>query len=52
MQKSSKPQPAAALDSRQLDLPLFAEPGSTLTSPSPAAPAAMPLASDAANCAA
>jgi len=27
MQKSSTPQPAAALDSRQLDLPLFEEPG-------------------------
>ena len=26
MQKSPTPQPAAALDSRQLDLPLFAEP--------------------------
>ena len=38
MQKSPTPQPAAALDNRQLDLPLFAEPGSTSSSPSPAAP--------------
>ncbi|WP_429300072.1 M48 family metallopeptidase [Paraburkholderia sp. GAS199] len=38
MQKSLKPQPAAALDSRQLDLPLFAEPGSTSSSPSPSSP--------------
>ncbi|HEX7936466.1 MAG TPA: SprT family zinc-dependent metalloprotease [Paraburkholderia sp.] len=40
MQKSSTPQPAAALDNRQLDLPLFAEPGSTSSSPSPSAPSA------------
>ncbi|VVD26984.1 M48 family metallopeptidase [Paraburkholderia dioscoreae] len=38
MQKSPTPQPAAALDNRQLDLPLFAEPGSTSSSPSPSAP--------------
>ncbi|MFP3565227.1 M48 family metallopeptidase [Paraburkholderia sp. SIMBA_030] len=38
MQKSPTPQPAAALDSRQLDLPLFAEPGSTSSSPSPSIP--------------
>ncbi|WP_345812883.1 SprT family zinc-dependent metalloprotease [Paraburkholderia sp. PREW-6R] len=38
MQKSPTSQPAAALDSRQLDLPLFAEPGSTSSSPSPSAP--------------
>ncbi|WCM20348.1 M48 family metallopeptidase [Paraburkholderia bryophila] len=38
MQKSPTSQPAAALDNRQLDLPLFAEPGSTSSSPSPAAP--------------
>jgi predicted metal-dependent hydrolase len=38
MQKSPTPQPAAALDNRQLDLPLFAEPGSTSSSPSPFAP--------------
>ncbi|MBW0449878.1 M48 family metallopeptidase [Paraburkholderia phenoliruptrix] len=40
MQKSPTPQPAAALDNRQLDLPLFAEPGSTSSSPSPSAPSA------------
>jgi predicted metal-dependent hydrolase len=38
MQNSPTPQVAAALDNRQLDLPLFAEPGSTSSSPSPAAP--------------
>ncbi|MFM0552597.1 SprT family zinc-dependent metalloprotease [Paraburkholderia sediminicola] len=38
MQKSPTPQSAAALDNRQLDLPLFAEPGSTSSSPSPSAP--------------
>jgi predicted metal-dependent hydrolase len=38
MQKSPTSQPAAALDNRQLDLPLFAEPGSTSSSPSPSAP--------------
>ncbi|WP_341313227.1 SprT family zinc-dependent metalloprotease [Paraburkholderia sp. IMGN_8] len=38
MQKSPTPQPAAALDSRQLDLPLFAEAGSTSSSPSPSTP--------------
>ncbi|MFL9894298.1 M48 family metallopeptidase [Paraburkholderia sp. RL17-381-BIF-C] len=38
MQKSPTPQHAAALDNRQLDLPLFAEPGSTSSSPSPSAP--------------
>ncbi|PRY05435.1 M48 family metallopeptidase [Paraburkholderia sp. BL25I1N1] len=38
MQKFPTPQPAAALDNRQLDLPLFAEPGSTSSSPSPSAP--------------
>ncbi len=37
MQKSPKPQPAAALDSRQLDLPLFAEPAVPMP-PSPAPP--------------
>jgi predicted metal-dependent hydrolase len=37
MQKSPTSQPAAALDNRQLDLPLFAEPGSTASSPSPSA---------------
>ncbi|MET3244059.1 putative metal-dependent hydrolase [Burkholderia sp. OAS925] len=42
MQKSPTPQPAAALDNRQLDLPLFAEPGSTSSSPSPSAPTATP----------
>ncbi|WOD18424.1 M48 family metallopeptidase [Paraburkholderia kirstenboschensis] len=42
MQKSPTPQPAAALDNRQLDLPLFAEPGSTSSSPSPSAPSATP----------
>jgi predicted metal-dependent hydrolase len=35
MQKSPTSQPAAALDNRQLDLPLFAEPGSMSSSPSP-----------------
>jgi predicted metal-dependent hydrolase len=40
MQKSPTSQPAAALDNRQLDLPLFAEPGSTSSSPTPAAPLA------------
>jgi predicted metal-dependent hydrolase len=44
MQKSPKPQPAAALDSRQLDLPLFEEPGRSESSP-PQKPAA-PLAPD------
>ncbi|GAB7527022.1 M48 family metallopeptidase [Paraburkholderia sp. 2C] len=44
MQKSSKPQPAAALDSRQLDLPLFEAPGLS-ESPSPQKPA-VPLAPD------
>ncbi|MCC8391970.1 M48 family metallopeptidase [Paraburkholderia sp. MMS20-SJTR3] len=39
MQKSPTPQPAAALENRQLDLPLFAEPGSTASSPSPVSPA-------------
>jgi predicted metal-dependent hydrolase len=38
MQKSPTSQPAAALDNRQLDLPLFAEPGSTSSSPSPSSP--------------
>jgi predicted metal-dependent hydrolase len=42
MQKSPTPQHAAALDSRQLDLPLFAEPGSMSSSPSPSAPSASP----------
>ncbi|CAH2930841.1 MAG: Zinc metalloprotease [uncultured Paraburkholderia sp.] len=42
MQKSPTPQPAAALDNRQLDLPLFAEPGSTLSSPLPSASGATP----------
>ncbi|NPT56312.1 M48 family metallopeptidase [Paraburkholderia elongata] len=37
MQKSPTSQPAAALDNRQLDLPLFAEPGSTSSSPTPSA---------------
>ncbi|CAG4893982.1 M48 family metallopeptidase [Paraburkholderia saeva] len=37
MQKSPTPQPAAALDSRQLDLPLFAEPAVPMP-PSPASP--------------
>lgn len=55
MQKSPTSQPAAALDNRQLDLPLFAEPGSTSSSPSPSAPSpgspvaqppAVPLAPD------
>ncbi|MFM0499552.1 M48 family metallopeptidase [Paraburkholderia caffeinilytica] len=40
MQKSPTSQPAAALDNRQLDLPLFAEPGSTSSSPTPSAPSA------------
>src|SRR6202000_2222158 len=44
MQKSPKPQPAAALDSRQLDLPLFEAPGLS-ESPSPQKPA-VPLAPD------
>jgi predicted metal-dependent hydrolase len=39
MQKSPTSQPAAALENRQLDLPLFAEPGSTSSSPSPSASA-------------
>jgi predicted metal-dependent hydrolase len=38
MQKPPRPQPAAALDNRQLDLPLFAEPGSTSSFPSPSSP--------------
>jgi predicted metal-dependent hydrolase len=38
MQKSPTSQSAAALDNRQLDLPLFAEPGSNSSSPSPYAP--------------
>jgi predicted metal-dependent hydrolase len=42
MQKSPTPQHAAALDNRQLDLPLFAEPGSMSSSPSPSAPSASP----------
>jgi hypothetical protein len=43
MQKSPTPQPAAALDSRQLDLPLFAEPAvSTPPSSSPASPSSTP----------
>ncbi|HZZ13737.1 MAG TPA: metal-dependent hydrolase, partial [Paraburkholderia sp.] len=56
MQKSPTSQPAAALDNRQLDLPLFAEPGSTSSSPSPHSgspsgthagqPPAVPLAPD------
>ena len=55
MQKSPTSQPAAALDNPQLDLPLFAEPGSTSSSPSPprlpgshvpAQPPAAPLAPD------
>jgi predicted metal-dependent hydrolase len=41
MQKSPTSQPAAALDNRQLDLPLFAEPGSTSSSPSPSAPSGL-----------
>ncbi|HVE06351.1 MAG TPA: SprT family zinc-dependent metalloprotease [Paraburkholderia sp.] len=44
MQKSSTPQPAAALDSRQLDLPLFEEPGISPSAP-PHKPAP-PLAPD------
>ena len=40
MQKSPTPQPAAALDSRQLDLPLFAEPASPPSPEKPAAPRA------------
>jgi len=40
MQKSPTSQPAVALDNRQLDLPLFAEPGSTSSSPTPSAPSA------------
>ncbi len=44
MQKSSKPQPAAALDSRQLDLPLFDEPGKSAAPPQPKS--AAPLAPD------
>lgn len=44
MQKSSKPQPAAALDSRQLDLPLFDEPGKPAAPPQPKS--AAPLAPD------
>lgn len=55
MQKSPTSQPAAALDNRQLDLPLFAEPGSTSSSPAGGAPSsagpvaqrpAVPLAPD------
>ncbi|HEY2021159.1 SprT family zinc-dependent metalloprotease [Paraburkholderia sp.] len=46
MQKSPTPQPAAALENRQLDLPLFAEPGSTSSSPSPAAPGSLPGSAD------
>ncbi|MFM0335297.1 M48 family metallopeptidase [Paraburkholderia fungorum] len=42
MQKSPTSQPAAALDSRQLDLPLFAEPGSTSSSPTPSAASGSP----------
>jgi predicted metal-dependent hydrolase len=42
MQKSPTSQPAAALDSRQLDLPLFAEPGSTSSSPTPPASSGSP----------
>lgn len=49
MQKSPTPQPAAALENRQLDLPLFAEPGSTSSSPSPAAPGALPGSSGSAD---
>ncbi|WP_144111546.1 M48 family metallopeptidase [Paraburkholderia sp. BCC1886] len=41
MQKSPTPQSAAALDNRQLDLPLFAEPGS-VSSPSPSSASAPP----------
>ncbi|MFC5431041.1 M48 family metallopeptidase [Paraburkholderia denitrificans] len=46
MQKSSTPRPAAALDNRQLDLPLFAEPASPATSTTPALPSSAPLAPD------
>ena len=45
MQKSPTSQPAVALDNRQLDLPLFAEPGSTSSSPSPSAPSSGSLES-------
>jgi predicted metal-dependent hydrolase len=55
MQKSPTSQPAAALDNRQLDLPLFAEPESMSSSPASGAPSpgspstpkpAVPLAPD------
>jgi predicted metal-dependent hydrolase len=52
MQKSPTPQPAAALDSRQLDLPLFAEPALPPSSPAhPSAPQkpVMPRAPDGAK---
>ncbi|WP_233828225.1 M48 family metallopeptidase [Paraburkholderia sp. ZP32-5] len=49
MQKSPTPQPAAALENRQLDLPLFAEPGSMSSSPSPSAPGSLPGASGSAD---
>jgi predicted metal-dependent hydrolase len=45
MHKPSTPQPAAALDSRQLDLPLFGEPGGD-ASPSPTKPVAPRRAPD------
>ncbi|WP_133647443.1 M48 family metallopeptidase [Paraburkholderia flava] len=44
MQKSPSPQPAAALDSRQLDLPLFDEPG--IAPPSAPQKPAVPRAPD------
>ncbi|RQH10053.1 M48 family metallopeptidase [Paraburkholderia dinghuensis] len=43
MQKSPTPRPSAALDNRQLDLPLFAQPASPAT---PLTPTATPLAPD------
>jgi len=46
MQKSPTPRPAAALDNRQLDLPLFAEPASPATPSSPGISPATPLAPD------
>jgi predicted metal-dependent hydrolase len=45
MHKPSTPRPAAALDSRQLDLPLFGEPDGDV-SPSPTKPVAPPRAPD------
>jgi predicted metal-dependent hydrolase len=51
MQKSPTPRPTAALDNRQLDLPLFAQPATPATPASPSSPASpsapsAPLAPD------